>query len=135
MLHNEARKLALQALEKTHNAKEVAECFSVHISTIYRLKRQFEATGTYKTKTSQRGRKPALTNEDLKKIKQFLEKHPDSTVQEVIDAVHPTSSANETVRLAIRKLGFRRKKKTLHASEQERPRCAGKAQNVGKGTA
>lgn len=42
MLHNEARKLALQALDKTHNAKEVAECFSVHISTIYRLKRQFD---------------------------------------------------------------------------------------------
>lgn len=38
MLHNEARKLLLKALATTHNAKEVAECFSVHISTVYRLK-------------------------------------------------------------------------------------------------
>ena len=39
MLHNEARKLLLKALETTHNAKEVAECFSVHLSTVYRLKK------------------------------------------------------------------------------------------------
>lgn len=27
MLHNETRKLLIEALNKTHNAKEVAECF------------------------------------------------------------------------------------------------------------
>ena len=42
MLHNEARKLLIQALEKTHNAKEVAENFSVNRGTVYRLKRQLE---------------------------------------------------------------------------------------------
>ena len=45
MLHNEARKLLLKALATTHNAKEVAECFSVHISTVYRLKKQIDETG------------------------------------------------------------------------------------------
>lgn len=33
MLHNEARKLLIQALEKTHNAREVAENFSVNRGT------------------------------------------------------------------------------------------------------
>ena len=28
MLHNEARKLLIEAWNKTHNAKEIAECFS-----------------------------------------------------------------------------------------------------------
>lgn len=37
MLHNEARKLALEAWDKTHNAKEIAKYFSVNESTIYRL--------------------------------------------------------------------------------------------------
>ena len=37
MLHNEAGKLLLKAWDKTHNAKEVAECFSVNESTVYRL--------------------------------------------------------------------------------------------------
>lgn len=32
MLHNESRKLLIEAWNKTHNAKEVAECFSVNTS-------------------------------------------------------------------------------------------------------
>ena len=39
MLHNEARKLLIEAWNKTHNAKEIAECFSVNTSTVYRLKK------------------------------------------------------------------------------------------------
>lgn len=30
MLYNEARKLLIDAWNKTHNAKEIAECFSVN---------------------------------------------------------------------------------------------------------
>lgn len=37
MLHNEARRLLAQAYEKTHKAQEVAECFSVNVSTVYRI--------------------------------------------------------------------------------------------------
>ena len=44
-------------------------------------------------------------------------------MQEVIETLHLTVS-NETVRKTVRQLGYRRKKKSLHASEQERPRCS-----------
>ena len=37
MLHDETRKLLIEAWNKTHNAKEIAECFSVNISTVYHL--------------------------------------------------------------------------------------------------
>ena len=37
MLHNEARKLVLEAWDKTHNAREIAKYFSVNESTVYRL--------------------------------------------------------------------------------------------------
>ena len=33
MLHNEARKLVLEAWDKTHNAKEIAKYFSVRTET------------------------------------------------------------------------------------------------------
>ena len=39
MLHNEARKLLIEAWNKTHNAKEIAECFSVNTSIVYRLEK------------------------------------------------------------------------------------------------
>ena len=43
-------------------------------------------------------------------------------MQEIIETLHLTVS-NETVRKTVRQLGYHRKKKSLHASEQERPRC------------
>lgn len=52
MLHNEARELLVKAYEKTKNAKEVAECFGVDTSTVYRLYRQKKATGSVKLKTN-----------------------------------------------------------------------------------
>lgn len=49
MLHNEARKLLVEAYEKTGNAKEVAECFGVDKSTVYRLYRQKKSNWFGKT--------------------------------------------------------------------------------------
>ena len=38
MLHNEARKLLIQALERSHNVREMARNYSVNWSNVYRLK-------------------------------------------------------------------------------------------------
>ena len=48
MLHNEARKLVLEAWDKTHNAKEIAKYFSVNESTVYRLVEERTRTGISK---------------------------------------------------------------------------------------
>ena len=37
MLHDETRKLLIETWNKTHNAKEIAECFSVNTSTVITL--------------------------------------------------------------------------------------------------
>ena len=122
MLHNEARKLLIQALEKTHNAKEVAENFSVNRGTVYRLKRQLEETGSI-------GRKSALSQEDICNIEQLLKEKPDITIAEIIDTLQ-LKVCNETVRKKVIRLGYRRKKKSLHATEQERPRHKRKTQDM-----
>ena len=49
MLHNEARKLLIKAWNKTHNAKEAAECFGVNTSTVYRLEKRMRETGSVET--------------------------------------------------------------------------------------
>ena len=126
---NEARKLLIQALEKTHNAREVAENFSVNRGTVYSLKRQLDETGSIETRTYLRGRKATLSKEDIHNIEQLLWAKPDITIAEIIDALQ-LRACNETVHKAVIKLGYRRKKKSLYASEQERPRCEGKTQDV-----
>ena len=82
-------------------------------------------TGSVKTRTSQRGRKHALTPEDLQNIDRVVQQEPDITIDEIIDKLG-LHVCNETVRKAVIKLGYSYKKKSLHTSEQERPRCQGK---------
>lgn len=129
MLHNETRALLIQAYNKTHNAKEVAECFSVDVSTVYRLVEQMNREGSVSVKTNLRGRKASLKEADLQKIQKLIQQKPDITLQEIVDTLQ-LKTCIETVRKALIKLGYSYKKKSLHASEQDRPRRTGKTQGV-----
>ena len=42
MLHNEARKLLVQAYEQTRDAQSAAKCFQVSTSAVYRLSMQLK---------------------------------------------------------------------------------------------
>ena len=129
MLHNEARKLVLETWDKTHNAKEIAKYFSVNQSTIYRLVEERARTGSYETRTQLRGRKPILTEKQHQDILELVQKQPDITMKEIIESLNlPVGS--KAVRRFLIKQGYTYKKKSLHAKEQERPRCAGKAQRM-----
>lgn len=131
MLHNEARKLLVDAWNKTHNAKEVAECFSVDTSTVYRLEKRMRETGSVETMVSQRGRKPVLSQTDLQNIDRMIQAQPDITIHEIREELQLQVS-DETVRKAVLKLGYVYKKKSLHALEQERPRCQGQKGSMEK---
>ena len=129
MLHNEARKLVLEAWDKTHNAKEIAKYFSVNESTIYRLVEERTRTGSYETRTYLRGRKPILTEKQHQDILELIQKQPDITMNEMIEILH-LPVGNEAVRRFLIKQGYTYKKKSLHAKEQEPPRCAEKTQSM-----
>lgn len=131
MLHNETRKLLIDAWNKTHNAKEVAECFSVDTSTVYRLEKRMRETGSVETMVSQRGRKPVLSQTDLQNIDRMIQAQPDITIHEIREELQLQVS-DETVRKAVLKLGYVYKKKSLHALEQERPRCQGQKGSMEK---
>ena len=129
MLHNEARKLLVQAYEKTHDAQTVAKCFQVSTSTVYCLSGQMKKTGSVELQTSQRGRKPALTEEDLQDIDQLITAQPDITIDEIIEK-QGLSISNETVRKAVIGLGNVYKKKSFYAAERERVRCCGRERSL-----
>ena len=129
MLHNEERYLIIQALNRHIPVKEIAECFSVNTSTVYRLRKQMETTGSVETRTSLRGRKPVLSDDDIVHIDNLIQQQPDITINEIIDTLQLKVS-DETVRQAVLKLGYVYKKKSLHASEQERPRHSIKAKKL-----
>ena len=114
--------MLVQAYEQSHDAKTVAKYFQVSTSTVYRLSGQMKKTGSVDLQTNQRGRKPALTEEDLQEIDQLIIAQPDTTIDEIIER-RGLSVSNETVRKAVIGLGYVYKKKSFYAAERERVRC------------
>ena len=129
MLHNEARYLLVAAYKKTHDAKRIAQAYGVSVPTVYRLVEQEEKTGSVDLRVKERGRKRVLGEESLKKITKTIEEQPDITLSEIVEKLELPVGI-ETVRRAIQAMGYRRKKKMIHASEQERPRCAGQEKTM-----
>lgn len=123
MLSNEARKTIIEAHEKGHKSKELADIFGVDVSNINKLIRQYKKTGSYELRTHERGRKPTLSEEDKKNIATLIMENPDITINEIIEKLN-LNLKNEAVRKAVRKMGFVRKKKSIHASERDRSRCS-----------
>lgn len=122
MLHNEARELLVKGYEKTHNAKMIAQAYGVSEPTVYRLAQQKRETGCVTLRTHQRGRKALLHEEEKKQIRECIKKAPDITIAEIRDKLKlPVSES--TIRRAVIAMGYRFKKKSLHATERDRPRC------------
>ena len=129
MLHNEARNLLVEAYEKTHDAKGIALVYGVPVPTVYRLAEQKAKTGSVDLRVSKRGRKRVLGQDALEKIAKTIDARPDITLAEIVEKLELPVGI-ETVRRAIQAMGYRRKKKMIHASEQERPRCAGQERTM-----
>ena len=119
MLSNEERNRLVETFNKFHDAGKVAEIYSVHVSSVYRLVRQMKDTGSVDLKTGSRGRKPSLSAEDLENIKRAVMEQPDITIHE-INVKLGLSVCDETIRLKVAEMNLNYKK-TFHASEQERP--------------
>ena len=87
MLHNEARKLLVEAYEKTHNAKGIALAYGVSVPTVYRLAEQNAKTGSVDLRVSERGRKRKLGQEALEKIARTIDTQPDITLREIVETL------------------------------------------------
>ena len=129
MLHNEARNLLVEAYEKTHDAKGIALAYGVSVPSVYRLAEQKARTGSMDLRVSERGLKRVLGQKDLENIARAVDEQPDITLSEIVEKLNLPVGI-ETVRRRLQAMGYRRKKKMIHASEQERPRFAGKERRM-----
>ena len=94
--------------------------YGVSVPTVYRLAEQKAKTGSVDLRVSKRGRKRVLGQDALEKIAKTIDARPDITLAEIVEKLELPVGI-ETVRRAIQAMGYRRKKKMIHASEQERP--------------
>ena len=132
MLKNETRNLLVDAYQKHGNADLVASMFAVAPRTVYRLVAQKRDTGSVELRTFQRGRKPKLSEDHLRKIDELIKQKPDITLLDIREELELDCSESTLSRVVRFKLGYSLKRKVIHASEQKRPRRERKTGAMGR---
>jgi transposase len=100
--------------------RQIALRFLVSLSFVTRLLRHYRTTGSLEPKPHGGGRPPALRPAQLKRLRALIRKKPDATLEELRRGSGVDCSHMAIVR-ALQKLKITRKKKVLHAQEQDTP--------------
>ncbi len=108
----ELRQRVIKAVDnKIGTKKEIAETFSVSTSWIRKLLQRRRKTGTLEPSVRTQGRKPAFMGADLEQLNDFVQKNPDSTLEEIRE--HFSGRVNcsiVAIHNALKRLDWRYKK-------------------------
>ncbi len=103
--------------------RRTAERFAVSLSTVWLLVKRFRETGTLEPKPHGGGQKRKIVGKHLLVFRRLVRAQPDATLPELRDRLrHETGLVvgTSTVSLTLKRLGYTRKQKTLHATERDR---------------
>jgi transposase len=115
------RKRVLDTVERGEGSlRQIARRFLVSLSFVTRLLHHHRSTGSLEPKPHRGGRPAALGPEDLQRLQELIRAQPDATLEELRQRLGVTCSLMAISR-ALHKLGLTRKKKVLHAQEQDSP--------------
>ena len=109
-LSNDLRKRIIEAKLRGDTEDRIALEKEVNKSTITKLWALYRATGSYKPRPNQNGRKPALSQQQLAQITSRINEQPDITLQELIDELNLPVCVSALCRTVNNKLGFSFKK-------------------------
>lgn len=98
--------------------KEIAELFGISLSCVEKLMRRFRETGS--VAPDRIGRPVGTGSIPLDQVAAFIAEHPDATLAETKRGCGLRESLTGLWK-ALKRLGLSRKKKVVHASEQDRP--------------
>jgi transposase len=119
-LSNDLRQRILDAVDRREGSlRQLAVRFAVNVSTITRLLRLRRQTGAFDPRPHAGGTEPTLDQEGLERLRKLVEETPDATLEQYKQKLGISGSIMIVWR-GLEKLGITRKKKTLHATEQDR---------------
>jgi transposase len=121
LLSNDLRQRILAAVDRREGSRrQLAVRFSVNVSTITRLLTLPHQTGAFDPRPHAGGTAPTLDQEGLQRLRRLVEQTPDATLEHHRQSLGISGSIMIVWR-GLEKLGITRKKKTLHATEQDSP--------------
>jgi transposase len=113
------RERILAAVERGKGSlRELADLFLVSLSSSVRLLRRYRASGSLLPKPHAGGPCPLLDADACQRLRALVQEPPDATLAELQARLGIPCSLGTLCR-ALQRLGLRRKKKTLHATEQD----------------
>ena len=117
----DVRQRVLAAVEAgAHSLRELAELFSLHLSTIVRLLQRFRSTGSVQPKPHGGGARPKLDAEATARLLALVRQQPDATLAELRDRLGVDCNI-VTIFRTLKRKGITRKKKTRFADERDSP--------------
>lgn len=99
---------------------EIAEQFGVCVRWVRLLYQRWIKTGRIDPLPHGGGFRPKITPEIEQKMREFLQKCPDATLEEIRNACEIAASLAAICK-RLQRMGLPRKKKSFHATEQDRP--------------
>ena len=103
--------------------ENIAKKYQIGRSTVVRYWKQYQEKGHIEPILEKSGRPSRLNTKELKKIREIVKKQPDITLAELGKQYNGRSKkpvGRTVLSQALLKLEFRRKKKSLYCTEQER---------------
>ncbi len=115
------RERIIAAVERGEaSLREIAELFLVNVSTVGRLVKRRRQTGSVEPSPHRGGRRPALDDGDLERLKELVRERTDATLKELRDGLGIDCGIMAVAR-ALERLKITRKKKVLHDAERDTP--------------
>lgn len=103
------------------SVRELAERFKVAVGTVQSYRKLKRSTGRLDPLPVSGGVAPILGAEELKKVRQLVEEHPDATTEELADELarqHGIAVSRPTMGHALQRLGITRKKHSMRPSRR-----------------
>lgn len=118
----ELRTCIVAAVERGgRSLRDLAELFSVDVSTIVRLLQRFRSTGSVQPKAHGGGARRKLDSGAVARLLELVRQQPDATLTELRSRLGVVCSIMTICRV-LRHHDITRKKKTQHAQERDTPR-------------
>jgi transposase len=107
------RRTIISLYQRGLDTEDIAARFQASLSGVRRVWQQYREEGRDQPAFANCGRKPALTDEQMQRVRQIVQEQPDRFVREVSEELRArlgVVACRQTVGRWMRELGFTRKK-------------------------
>jgi transposase len=120
---NDLREKIITAYQNGEGSlRRLAQRFSVSLNFVWLLVDRFRKTGQVDPKPHGGGSKRIILGKRADTLRQLVKAHPDATLAELRERLQKATGvvvSRSTLALTLKRLGYTRKKKTLHATERD----------------